>query len=280
MRGFALANPTTFTEVVGPASNNVSPRKNDRGNLSGKFFFSIPDPQQGSSLQGLSVEETVAQWERIVEQLHGTPAFGEEPFFWAVLGVGDPSHILPREETFRAWEQNLKPKVYRSLLIYHYRPQTGDDPNAKLAVKVGWPLESASPEVIEIDSRYDLKRWFFRTDSTDQLTHYGWIRIRAANTWDLDLPAVLPGFWFSLIGKALLAGTFIAAPAITTAIGRQSDRIEFTLGGQLHMGLVTEIVVSLFAGWVAAFLVLLFSGCRGFGHDQCDPMTCDRENRN
>jgi len=260
MRGFAYADPTLFTGTVGPASGNLSPRKNEQGNLGGKYFFSIPDPGQGQAGHGVSVEETIAQWERIVEQLQGTPTFATEAFFWTVLGMGDPAQKVSRDETFRTWNENLKPDVYRSLLIYHYRPQSGDVPDAKLAVKVGGPLESGSPEVIEIDSRYDLKRWFFRTESRDQVTHYGWIRIRANDTWDLDLPALMPGSWFSLVGKALLAGTFIAGPAVATAIGRHSDQFEFTLGGQPHWGLCAEISFSLFAGWVAAFLVLFYSG--------------------
>src|SRR5260370_772204 len=68
MQDFALADPTEFTNAVGAVADNVSPRKNDQGNPVGKYLFSIPDPQQKQAVQGLSIGQTVALWERIVEQ--------------------------------------------------------------------------------------------------------------------------------------------------------------------------------------------------------------------
>jgi len=257
MQGFAFAEAPAFTKAVDAASKNASPRKNEEGKLSGKFFFAVPSSQRGPAIEGLSVDETIAQWERIVEYLQGTATFADEPFFWTVLGLGMPSQKSPRDERFRIWEEKLQPNVYRCLLIYHYRPQSGGElPDAGLTVKVGGPVESASPEEIGLDSRYDLKRWFFRTDARDQSTHYGWIRIRSNKTWDLDLPAILPGSPFGLIAKVFGAGIFIAAPAIISLIDRHADEIVWTLGGQPHMGLWVKCLLSLISGWVAAWLVL------------------------
>lgn len=250
-------NPADFTEHVSSATSGLSPHKDNQGVVQGPYFFSVPDNAQQPPLGGLSLGHSIALWETVARQLQGTDTFQGEAFFWTVLGVSDPVHAVTGEEGFHAWDDDLQPSVSRALLIYHYRPQGEDMPGAELLVQVGGPLEGRSPEKIEIDSSYDLKRWLFRTDAKDWRTHYGWIRIRSNDQWNLDLPANLPGSWFSLAGKAILAGTFIAGPSIASTVLQHSGEITFRLGGEPHWGLITTVVLSLVLGWSAAFLFLL-----------------------
>lgn len=142
------------------------------------------------------------------------------------------------------------------LKIYHYRPQRDGTPAGTLAVRVGGPIESGSPEEIEIDSRYDLKKWLFRTRERDMRSHYGWFSIRSNEEWNLDLPVLIEKAYLGFGRAVAVAGTFIAMPSIVAYGNSHLDEMAVELGGTPHFGFFITTMISLVAGWIAAAVVL------------------------
>jgi len=202
-----VADPAEFTRELDKLSNGQSPRIRQGGqNPEGSYLFEAETP--GKTEAGSSV----LLWERTVSTLREQHAYKDEPFFWVAIGVEHPDEPLDTSQ-LHSWPDELKPREQYRLLIYHFQPRGGTRPNSKLEVTFGTLLQTVAPADTKIDSRYDLKSWWFST-SDNTRAQPTWLRIRSAESWDMDLTVTIgASYW-----RPVLAGALIGVPAILALI--------------------------------------------------------------
>jgi len=83
-----------------------------------------------------------------------------------------------------------------------------------MEVTFGNLLQSVTPPDTKIDSRYDLKSWWFSTGDNVQRRQTTWLRVKTADSWEMDLPLTLgASYWCPFVSGAL-----VAAPAILALV--------------------------------------------------------------
>lgn len=251
MQEFICADHETFTQKVVSATKNDSPQKKEK--VTGAFCLMA---ERANILDEGEIAADLKVWEKLVEKLQKFSHFCDERFFWTVLGIVDPKANSWGEEKFLEWKDKLKPSTSRAIQIYHYRPQQEGIPDGSLTIEVGGPVEKNSPDKIEIDSRYDLKRWLFSTPNRTTKTQYGWFRIGVDDEWSLDLPVYLKKSWIGVFWAAIIAGTFMATPTVATFVNSHLSELSFSWGGQPHGGFWLTTGIALVSGWVAAAAIL------------------------
>jgi hypothetical protein len=251
MKGLAEAETEPFTQQISQLSGTVNPVRQD-DNLTGRFFFRLT-----GNPAGITFHETLSQWELVVTKVQQRPTFANEAFFWTVAGTEEPSSPVAKADTLQAWTDTYDPSVSRNLLIYHYRPQAGENPQGTLVVRPGGSVHAGSPEVINVDSRYDLHRWHFNTGGPDWTTDYGWIRLQFNDGWSLDLPANVRGSTFWIVLTVILAGFFICLPNVLTVVQQHAGELDPTFTGPPHWWFIIKVILALISGPLAVFVVLI-----------------------
>ena len=240
IREVACAEPGEFTREIDLIAGGANPRLKD-GDTVGKYCFEVPD-----KLTSLRFGSKVEEWEKTIEYVRSQQAFQEEPFFWTVLGVEKPGMVLDTR-TFSPWPTKALTDEAFSILIYHYQVSAAPVPTSRLNVIYGKALLNMGPNELTIDSRYDLKRWRFRSTGRTSFVTDTWLAIRMAGTWELDLPLQLAGSFWPNVAKSVVVGFLIAIPSIL-AWAPQKD---LTIYMKLFMG-----ALSVLAGIAAAVAVI------------------------
>lgn len=239
MKEFNYAEPVVFTKELFDLSGNVSPQKiNDE--VEGKYLFEVD-----SLPVSLKTGQTVGDWEEVVVLLRDQAAFADEPFFWTVVGAHLEGSKMD-SNVFSEWPQKPISDPF-DLLVYHYQPKPGPRIDSKLTISTGSSLERSGPSEIDIDSRYDLKRWRLYPEPSGYSARETWIRIRTADRWNLDLSVTVKGPFGRTLAKAVVAGALIAVPSIITILTQKdvSETMRMVISG-----------VSLVSGILAASAVV------------------------
>jgi len=205
----ALAySATDFTDELDKLTGGKTPRiKQDGQSPEGYYFF---DSRQPGNVE---IGTSVSIWERTVSTLRDQHAYKDEPFFWVALGVEDANTPLD-PSALHPWPREIEPRHQYRLLIYHFQPRGGTRPNSKMEVTFGDPLQSIVAPDTAIDSRYDLKGWWFGTGDGKSRPQPTWLRIRTADSWDLDLTITVgSSYW-----RPVISGALVAVPAILALI--------------------------------------------------------------
>lgn len=214
MKHVLYTESASFTSDMAALSGDVTPRKiNEEASPTGSYFFetnNLPAPVQGGTSLDL--------WEKMVTTLRQQHAFSDEPFFWTVIGVEQNDGEVSDATSLREWPQSLPPGNDMRLLVYHLQPRGGPKPDSKLELSAGRGLDIITPPSIRIDSRYDLKQWAFQTTSSSPHPLKTWLRIRVADTWDLDLQTRINASYWRWIGRALVTGLLISVPGIAAVL--------------------------------------------------------------
>lgn len=239
MSDFHYAEPIPFTSEVFSLSGNASPQCK-AGKPEGKYFFEI------STLPpSLRTGTTVGDWEELVSLLRQQKPFQDEAFFWVAVGIETEGNQLNTEVLSR-WSTEPISKPF-DLLVYHYQPRQAPAVESKLAVITSSDLVTIDPPELEVDSRYDLKRWRFEPVLDKYRTREGWIRIRTNNKWDLDLKIRVKSSWGRGVFKSTVAGVLIAIPSILSIATQRDVTTEMRL---ILSG------ISVVAGFLAAAAVV------------------------
>jgi hypothetical protein len=203
-----LASPTDFTSGLDRLSSNQIPRiKEGAQNPEGFYLFEAETPDK------VEVGSSVSLWERMVIALREQHAYKDEPFFWTTLGIESTQQTLDTS-AFHSWPISVEPRRQYRLLIYHFQPRGGPRPDSKMEVTFGNLLQSVTPPDTKIDSRYDLKSWWFSTSDNAPRPQTSWLRIRTADSWDMDLTLRIgASYW-----RTLASGALVAVPAILALI--------------------------------------------------------------
>lgn len=251
MKGLAETETGPFTQQLSQLSANVNPaRQGD--NVTGRFFFQLTGIPAG-----ITFHETLSQWERVVTRIQQSATFANEPFFWTIVGTEEPSSPIANANALQAWTDTIGHSVSRNLLIYHYRPQPGDNPQGTLIVKPGGSVAAGSSDVINVDSRYDLHRWLFNTGGPDWSTNYGWIRAQFNGGWSLDLPANVQGSSLWIVFTVVLAGLFISLPNLLSVVQQHAGELDPTFSGPPHWWFIIMAVAALLSGPLAVLAVFV-----------------------
>lgn len=230
-----VASPTEFSSGLDRLSNNQTPRiKDGMQNPEGFYLFEAETPDK------VEVGSSVALWERTVIALREQHAYEDEPFFWVGIGIEAAEQALDTS-TLHAWPSSLPPRRQYRLLIYHFQPRGGPRPDSKMEVTLGNLLESVTPPDTKIDSRYDLKRWWFSTSDNPQRPQTTWLRIRTADSWDLDLTLRIGASRW----RTVASGALVAVPAILALITQDLEaQTKFALSA---VGIAVGILSSFLA---------------------------------
>jgi hypothetical protein len=237
MEELILKDPGSFTEELDKLANQSTPRRLNEGDEPvGCYCFSASSPT------GAQTGNTLAIWERTVINLRQQHAYKDEPFFWVTLGVEEEGKPLDTN-VLHPWPVTLQPNAQYQLLIYHFQPRGGSRPNSKMEVSFGSVLQSVVPPDTKIDSRYDLKFWSFSTGDNPQRRNITWLRVRAADTWDLDLQLTIEPSFKTWIARSVLTGLLVATPAILALIPQNiAAESKWMLGG---FGILAGFLASL-----------------------------------
>lgn len=231
-----LADSAGFTSELDKLSNHKSPRIPEAGKSpEGAYLFEAAMPGKAE------VGASVSIWERTVSTLRQQHAYKDEPFFWVALGIEKANEPLDTSE-LHPWRNLIEPRGEYRLLIYHFQPRGGDRPDSKLEVTFGNLLQSVTPPDTKIDSRYDLKSWWFSTSDNTQRAQPTWLRIRTADSWDMDLTVnVGASYW-----RPVVSGALVAVPAILALVPQELEpQIKFALGaGGVLVGILSSFLAS------------------------------------
>jgi hypothetical protein len=239
MGGIHYADPTIFTKETFAASGSLSPQKHGV-NISGKYFFEV-----STMPSSLKTGFTVGDWEKAVTLLRDQPAFKDEPFYWTTIGILQEGGAIDSNR-LGVWPEQPLTREF-DVLIYHYLPKPSPRIDSKLSVTGGGALEPSGPAEVDIDSRYDLKRWRFLPKPNSYGSRETWLRIRTADRWNLDLRIRIKGPFGATLIKAVVAGTLIAIPTVVSAMTQK----DITVTAKLWVA-----AVSLVAGVLAACAVV------------------------
>ncbi len=233
-----FADPIQFTSELDILSSNKSPRiKQSGGNPEGSYLFEAKTPSK------VEIGSSVSLWERTVSALREQHAYKDEPFFWVALGIEGANETLDTSELHN-WRVAIKPRRQYRLLIYHFQPRGGARPNSRMEVSFGDLLQSVVPPDTKIDSRYDLKSWWFTISDGSQRPRPTWLRIRTADSWDMDLTlTVEASYW-----RPIVSGALVAVPAILALVPQTLDlSTKFVLAA---VGMAVGVLSSFLAsGW-------------------------------
>lgn len=230
-----LGDHHEFTKVLHELSGKKSPQvKEAAQGPEGSYFFESELPG------GTELGDSVALWEKTVAALREQHAYKDEQFFWVALGIESTSKALDTSK-LHSWPISLATGQNYKLLIYHFQPRGGAKPDTKMEVSWGTLLQSVTPADTRIDSRYDLKSWWFNTNDNTQKVQPTWIRIRSADSWDMDLTlAVRSSYW-----RPVISGALVAVPAILALVPQALDlETKVILGGA---GVIVGVVSSYLA---------------------------------
>jgi hypothetical protein len=231
-----LADSAEFTSDLDRLSNHKSPRIQEAGQSpEGYYLFEAAMPGKAE------VGTNVLIWERTVSALRQQHAYKDEPFFWVALGIESTDQPLDTSE-LHPWPDLIGPRTEYRLLIYHFQPRGGARPDSKMEVTFGNFLQSVTPPDTKIDSRYDLKSWWFSTSDNTQRTQPTWLRIRAADSWEMDLTIkVEASYW-----RPVVSGALVAVPAILALIPQHLElQTKLVLGaGGVLVGILSSFLAS------------------------------------
>jgi hypothetical protein len=231
-----LADSAQFTKDLDELSKHKSPRVKGAGEApEGSYFFEADVPG------GTEVGSSVSLWERTVSGLREQHAYKEEQFFWIALGIENANTPLDTS-ILHSWPTRIDPRRQYRLLIYHFQPRAGARPDAKMEVTWGSLLQSVAPPDTKIDSRYDLKSWWFSTSDNTQRPQATWLRIRTAEVWDMDLTITIgAAFW-----RPVVSGALVAVPAILALVPQNLDvATKLLLGaGGVAVGIFSSFLAS------------------------------------
>lgn len=161
-------------------------RKGTDGDSSGFLFLTTVVPFDWS---GLEVESRVETWEKMVECVAGSDTFNKELMFWTVLSVSESSSKLDLD-VFTKVPRALKGSASHIVRVYHYVPKSIDQGRtAELVCDIGGAAEAQSQATVQVDSRYDLKRWLFVTQGSYTESRHAWLIIapREGASWGVEL---------------------------------------------------------------------------------------------
>jgi hypothetical protein len=231
-----VADSAGFTSELDSLTNNRVPRIKEEGqNAEGYYLFEAEMPSK------TEVGSSVSIWERTVSALRQQHAYKDEPFFWVALGIESSDKQLDTSE-LHPWRNVIEPRGEYRLLVYHFQPRGGPRPDSKMEVTFGDLLQSVTPPDTKIDSRYDLKSWWFSSSDNAQRTQPTWIRIRTADSWDMDLTInVGASYW-----RTVASGALVAVPAILALAPQGLDlQTKFLLGaGGMLVGILSSYLAS------------------------------------
>jgi hypothetical protein len=249
MRDFAFAQTEGFSNQVASCAGVHHPRK-ENGKLDGRWLFSV----EGANLSGIEHSKSLATWEKLVQELASKPEFANEGFYWTVVGVEPIAQLNTDYSDSVTWPTALCRNSSNSLLIYHYSPspETSLQEAPVLTFSCGGSIHNISSTAVRIDSRYDLKRWRFKAQSTGYGPEPGWIGITAPAGWGLELPLGTKRAIFAPAGLGVLIGLLLGLGGAGAAM-RDVSSID-------DPKLVPAIIVAGFslAGGVLAGLAAVF----------------------
>lgn len=227
MLGFAkTADVAAFTSDIDGGERRRVPRPPELSESahgsSGKFFFEVGREETGR----IQVSDRIADWQDITRALLDQSGYGDEPFFWTVLGLWRDTPASDSSERIREWRGELDANKGYVLAVHTYHPET-DTHNFEpsfLRLHTELELRTGHPMDLRVDSPYDVKKWRFLINPSDAVSRQGaWFTIgpekpgQTGTEWEIDLPVEMKPNWLRLIVITIVTGMLLSCPVILAA---------------------------------------------------------------
>lgn len=210
-------NLTAFNHEMTSASADTLPRWGSDKVIRGAYWLEI-----SQDLTSVIRSNELGTWEKIVTQLMERSDFNNQPYFYMIKGLYPAAH--PTAIPYKADGYELKPGRQYELQIYHFYPGK-QTTQSWLRLNVSERLKLITNGCLSIDSRYDMKRVYFKTDRPSRKDNAVLSVYRVDSelpdgspTWEFDLLCKVKGtFWQNLL-YGIGLGVLLAAPHCTAAI--------------------------------------------------------------
>jgi hypothetical protein len=246
LREFAFAEDLAkFNTDVRMASGGTLPAWQSDGGLKGYYWLEI-NTAAATSIRSKKLED----WEKIVTQLVPHPELKDESCFYTVEGifrVTSPTALLVKEGRYE-----LSAGSEYELRVYHYYPKNPPHTTRlTFTTTTQWITFTTNP-VLDVDSRYDLKRARFRTGkpANREPAIVSVLRGVGSETpnLDFDLLFLIRGVFWQTIGYGVILGLLLAGPQVVAALSNAS-----LPANNVVLICATSGVIGLATGLFAAF---------------------------
>jgi hypothetical protein len=188
----------------------------DKKKAKGDYWLEVP-AEPSTTVRSDKLED----WEKLVTQLAARADFKDEGSFYTMVGINEiPSRSAVSANKGR---YEFQPGHEYELSLYHFYPK--DVPlraRVTLATTSQWLVFTTNP-VLQLDSRYDLKRARFKVGKPTNGEH-AWISVMR-NTGDSQLPYVdfdllglVRGVFWQTLSYGIILGLLLAGPQIIAAL--------------------------------------------------------------
>ena len=169
--------------------------------------------------------DKLEDWERIVTQLAARTDFKDEGSFYTLVGI----HEIPSRSAIAVSKgrYEFQPGHEYEVSLYHFYPK--DVPlraRVTLATTSQWLAFTTNP-VLQLDSRYDLKRARFKAGKPAK-EEQAWVSVmRSTDSGqlpyvDFDLLGRVRGVFWQTLGYGIILGLLLAGPPIIAALSNPS----------------------------------------------------------
>jgi hypothetical protein len=243
-------------------SSNLDAFNNEVSNLTGR---SLPRWLEGSPKGSYCTElsnrptnlteiKDLSQWEEVINQLAVRKDFEHEETFFTVVGLltEDELHTMGAELQHMLWPQELPANVLRDLVIYHYHP-TKAPASLGISISVGPELRLQSPAKVQLDSRYDLKKFQVQSEDPLSRTQESWVSLvtedlATTERFELEIGVRVRGNRLKRLGIASVIAIGLTGAQIVPLVTRGDLTAAVKLVSALII-LALSFVVGLAAVW-------------------------------
>jgi hypothetical protein len=238
------SNLKAFNNEVPKLTGNSLPQWVD-GSLKGSYCTELTKRPAN-----LIEAEDLSQWEEVVTQLAARRDFENEETFFTVVGLLTESELNAMSAKIRhvSWPRELPAYASRVLVLYHYHP-TKSPTSLEISIRVGSELKLQSPAKVQLDSRYDLKKFQMQSEDPSLGGQLSWIILSTED------PATTKRFELEI--SVSIRGNRLKRYFIATAIA-------LGLTGAQIVPLVTREDLTPVTILVSALIILVISFTVGF----------------
>jgi hypothetical protein len=218
------------------------------GSISGTYWIDIAQEPK-TVLRSM----TLATWEKIVAQIAERADFAGESCFYVVENIyptGQDSP-LPHESGFYELDAGREYEVR----IYHFHPRKAPEQTRLRLATASDSLRFTTNNLLNIDSRYDMKRARLKAGRPAQHedTFLSVYRVTSdhqdvLDTWEFDLSLRIKGSFWPTLAYGILLGILLAGPQVVAALSNPT-----LPASDVAVISIVSAIMGLGAGVLAAF---------------------------
>lgn len=190
-------------------------------------------------------------WEKVITQLAAHSDFSGESWFYLVQGLYP--HRSEVAITLKDGKYEVKPGYEYEVQIYHYHPHKIPQNAGLILTSTSQWLKFIANPLLILDSRYDLKRVYFKTGKplgpeyvTLSILSTDDVKIDKSGYWEFDILLRIKGTFWKTFGYGIIIGILLATPQIISTLSNPLLRHPTTIS--VIQGL-SSLIIGLFVAF-------------------------------